>query len=170
MHRSCLEQQLLLCKLLSVLHDDWGLFSGYAWRTRSAQTYSKMLKGRAISPLIRDKLNEWLLKGRRAAGLLLVSSEYASRQTSHAHMFGMKAPWEDAFSLDRVGVYKPFLAFCINVLNSSYVSTWRRQMVFSLLETKDLLNSLRSQSWLLSCHFIDCSIFCLQEYICCWSQ
>lgn len=74
-----------------------------------------MLKGKDIRPPISDKLNEWLLKDSRAEGLLLVSSEYASRQTCHAHMFGMKAPGEDAFSSDRGSVYKPFVAFCINV-------------------------------------------------------
>lgn len=159
MQRSCLEQQLLLCKLLFVLCDDWGLFWSYAWRTRSAQIYWKTLKDKAITPLISDKLNEWLLKGSRAAELVLVSSEYASRQTSHARMFGMKAPWEDAFSSDRVGVYKPFLAFCISVLNSSFIPTWRRQMVFCGKKGFVKLFRVPVMTFSLSFYWLHCNIF-----------
>lgn len=59
----------------SVLYDDWGLFWGYAWRTRSARTYWKTLKGKAVSPLISDRLNEWLLKGRKLKSFFRVCFE-----------------------------------------------------------------------------------------------
>lgn len=76
--------------------------------------------------------------------------------------FGMKAPGEDAFSSYRVSVYKPFVAFCIDVLNHSCISMWRRQMVFPsekqrVHESKQL--RVPVMTFILSFYGLLCNIF-----------